>query len=167
MEGVDWRFPALLMTAMLVAMVLSLFQARAYNRELNRASQDSRGAEDILISGRHRSFRGGAVVVLVIDRARNEIVRASSLRGFTVFARFRDRPQLLGPVENAEERAQGRAERHAMADALSRMPETAGTNSDVVKDRLAAARTRRRAARAARVSNGSTPQATALAAANR
>lgn len=100
----DWRFPAILVTSMVIAMILTFFQHRAYNRQLNVALAASKRKSEMLVSGRGRSFRGGAIVVLLVDTATREITWASAMSGLTVFARFKEVPALLGPVDTATER---------------------------------------------------------------
>lgn len=122
MGEIPWQFPALLFGAMVLTAGMSLLQVRRYNQELQAALAASTGADDALVSGRCRSFRGGSIVVMVIDMASQEITRATAMTGFTVLARFRPRPELLGPVATATERARGRALREGVAHALLQMP---------------------------------------------
>lgn len=103
----DWRFPALLITAMLLAMVFTLLQQRAYTRELNRTLGRASGDHLMLVSGRGRSFRGGAIVIMIVDLAQRQIVEASVMSGLTVFARFRPEPRLTGPLEGVVDRING------------------------------------------------------------
>jgi DNA-binding transcriptional regulator of glucitol operon len=62
------------------------------------------------------------MVVLVVDRAKREIVRADAMTGYTVFARFKPRPELIGSVAQAKERAGSRALREGVANALLQLP---------------------------------------------
>ncbi|MFV0452579.1 MAG: transcriptional regulator GutM [Propioniciclava sp.] len=115
MADVDWRFPALLIGAMLLGIVLTYFQQQAYKKELNRALGQGKGDHLMLVSGRGRSWRGGAIAILIVDTLTQQITWASVMRGRTAFARFRERPELLGPVEGAPERA----EKPIVAEALT------------------------------------------------
>lgn len=130
MDGIGWQFPAILFGAMMLTAVMSMLQVRRYNRELQAALKASAGAHDALLSGRCRSFRGGSIVVLLVDQKTQEITRARAMTGLTVLARFTDRPELLGPVEGAPERARGRALREAVAHALLQMPRPHRTLED-------------------------------------
>ncbi|MDF1489317.1 transcriptional regulator GutM [Tessaracoccus caeni] len=115
----DWKFPAILIVAMLLGVLLTYFQQRAYVRELNRVLKDNSGEHLRLVSGRGRTWRGGAIVILVVDMMRREIVAASKLSGLSVFARFRLAPALLGPVEGAVERVKGKPSKAAVEMALA------------------------------------------------
>lgn len=130
MDGIGWQFPAVLFGAMMLTAVMSMLQVRRYNRELQAALKASAGAHDALLSGRCRSFRGGSIVVLLVDQKTQEITRARAMTGLTVLARFTDRPELLGPVDTAPERARGRALREGVAHALLQMPRPHRTLDD-------------------------------------
>lgn len=163
MHDVGWQFPALLITAMILAMVMTLFQVRRYNRELQESARAASGPDNALISGRCRSFRGGAVVVMVVDTARGEVVRATAMTGRTVFARFRERSELIGPVAGLADRARSRALRRGTEDALLRLPKprrgTARAVSASAADRARACAPRRPAPTPVR---GATPVAHAM-----
>lgn len=108
MPGVDWRFPTFLIAAMLLGLGLTYLQMRAYNNELNRALHASRGEHLMLVSGRGRSFLGGAIVIAIVDITKREIVFARAMTGATVFQRFADVPELLGRMDGAAERVRGK-----------------------------------------------------------
>ena len=59
----------------------------------------------------------GAIVLLVIDAAREEIIDAEAMVGSTVFARFRPRPGLRGPLVTAEFRERNRFVQRATSEA--------------------------------------------------
>lgn len=141
MEGIGWQFPAILIGAMLLSALMTMLQVRRYNAELQAALKASQGPGDVLVSGRCRSFRGGSVVVLLIDSSTQEITRARAMTGRTVLARFRDRPELLGPVAGAADRAEGRALKEGVQHALLQMPRPHRTLDDT--DRTTARRTDR------------------------
>lgn len=122
MTDIGWQFPALLFVAMVVSGLLTLQQQRQYSRELAQIAAGSHGKDDVLLSGRGRSFRGGAVLVLVADRATGQITTARGMVGVSVFARFRELPTLHGPLETAIERAEGKQLRAALSMALAQMP---------------------------------------------
>lgn len=130
MHDIGWQFPAVLFGALMLTALLSMLQIRQYNRELQAALKASTGAHDALLSGRFRSFRGGSIVVLLVDQSTREITRARAMTGLTVLARFTDRPELLGPVDSAPERARGRALRDGVAHALLQMPRPHRTLDD-------------------------------------
>ena len=117
----DWKFPAILISVMLVGIALTYLQQRAYARELNRLLSVHIGEHLMLVSGRGRTWRGGAIVILVVHRLTAHIVTASRLSGLTVFARFRPVPALLGPAEGAVDRIKGRPTKAAVAMALEQV----------------------------------------------
>nr|WP_275436800.1 transcriptional regulator GutM [Helcobacillus sp. ACRRO] len=107
---------------MLLGAVLSTLQARRYNAALRTAIAESRNATDVLVSGKNRSFTGGAIVVLVIDPTAEEVVWARAMTGRTVFSRFRRQPTLLGPVSTVVDRARSRHLKAAVEHALQQIP---------------------------------------------
>lgn len=122
MTDIGWQFPALLFLAMVVSGLLTLLQQRQYSRELSRIAAASRGKDDVLLSGRGRSLLGGAVLILVVDRTTAQIVTARGMVGASVFARFKDLPDLLGPTATATERTRGKQVTAAATMALAQMP---------------------------------------------
>lgn len=115
----DWKFPALLVAAMLLAMVFTYLQQRAYSRELNRTLSKASGNHLMLVSGRGRSFRGGAIVIMIVDLVHRQIVEASLMSGLTIFARFRPSPQLIGSVDGAQDRVKGSRVKAAVQMAIA------------------------------------------------
>lgn len=122
MRGVEWLFPVLLFLAFVVSAILTLFQQRRYTREINAAAQASTGPHDVLVTGRGRGVSRGAIVIFVVDQSEGCITRASAMVGSTVFARFRAFPTLLGPTAGAQERANGKHLKKAVAAALAQVP---------------------------------------------
>ncbi|PRX48505.1 glucitol operon activator protein GutM [Prauserella shujinwangii] len=113
-----WQAAALLVAGFVVAGLLSYRQHLAYQRAVNAlAAQENRGGM-LLVSGRAKGRLRGAVVLLVIDRRRGTVTRAQAMEGSSVFARFRERPDLTGPVAGAEERAGSRLLGRAVHEAL-------------------------------------------------
>lgn len=131
MPQVDWRFPALLIAAMMLGIGLTYLQHRAYTRELNRALSQASGETKMLVSGRGRSFRGGAIAILIVDVVSQQIVWASLMSGVSVFARFHEQPELIGPVSGAADRVRGKqvvaAVEMALAQAHRPTTEPSGT----------------------------------------
>lgn len=121
MSEVDWRFPAILIVAMLLGVGLTWIQMRAYNVELRKAQRVMRGEHLMLVSGRGRSMAGGAILLAIVDTMTQQIVWARAMAGSTVFARFRDRPDLLGPVDGAVDRVRGRQLKAAVTMALEQL----------------------------------------------
>ena len=97
-------FPLILFVAFCLSVVLTLAQHKAYQQELNRALRVPEADDPmcILISGRSRTWRGGAVIVAIINTVDKRIVYASVMKGISVFARFKPYPSLLGPIDQVE-----------------------------------------------------------------
>lgn len=121
MTDVGWQFPLLLISAFLLSMAFTLLQQRAYNRELNKALQYGDGDQLMLISGRGRSFKGGAIVVMIVDTNTDQVVLASALSGFTVFARFKPAAQLLGPITGVADRVRRKPVKEAVNMAVAQL----------------------------------------------
>lgn len=121
MNALDWRFPAILVAAMMLGLLLTWVQMRSYNAELNRALRAVRGEHLVLVSGRGRSIGGGAIVIAIIDVAARRIIRARALAGRSVFARFHDAPGLVGDLDGAVDRVRGRQLRAAVEMALAQV----------------------------------------------
>lgn len=113
-----WQVLVLLLGAFVVAGVLSYRQHLGYQRAVNDLATAENRSGVLLVSGRAKGWRRGAIVLLVIDRRRGTVLRASAMEGASVFARFRERPELAGPVEAAEERAGTTALAKAVHEAL-------------------------------------------------
>lgn len=113
-----WQALVLLLGAFVVAGLLTYRQHLGYQRAVNELADAENRSGVLLVSGRAKGWRRGAVVLLVIDRRRGRVLRACAMEGASVFARFRERPELAGPVEAAEERAGSKAMAKAVHEAL-------------------------------------------------
>jgi len=134
-----WQALVLLLGAFVVAGFLSYRQHQGYSRAVNDLASAENRSGVLLVSGRAKGWRRGAIVLLVIDRRRGQVLRAQAMEGASVFAKFRERPELAGPVEAAEERAGSTALAKAMREALgmaSRL--NAGATRPAATARLAA-----------------------------
>jgi glucitol operon activator protein len=113
-----WQAMVLLLGGFVLAGLLSYRQHRGYQRAVNElATAENRGGV-LLVSGRSKGWRRGAIVLLVIDRRRGKVLRARAMVGASVFARFSEHPELAGPVEGTEERAVSTALAKAVHEAL-------------------------------------------------
>lgn len=146
MHGIEWLFPVMLISALILAGILAFFQQRRYVRAVNAAARRSEGREDALVTGRGNGFARGAVVVMVIDRSESKIIHCEAMVGATVFARFRPKPELLGPVEGSQERAETKQLARAVENALAQLPQRATTPA-ADRNKLERARQARRQAR--------------------
>ncbi|MQA10621.1 MAG: transcriptional regulator [Pseudonocardiaceae bacterium] len=124
----NWQAVALLFGGFIVAGLFSWLQHLAYQRTVNRVASEENRSGVVLVTGRGKGKLRGAVVLLVIDRRSRAVTRALAMRGASVFARFREQPELLGPVDGLRERAGSRMAGKAVDDALQRYQRlTAGT----------------------------------------
>jgi glucitol operon activator protein len=115
---VTWQTMVLLLGGFVVAGLLSYRQHLGYQRAVNDLATEENRSGVLLVSGRAKGWRRGAIVLLVIDRRRGRVLRARAMEGASVFAHFRERPELAGPVEAAEERAGSTALAKAVHEAL-------------------------------------------------
>jgi DNA-binding transcriptional regulator of glucitol operon len=113
-----WQVASFLMTGFVVAGFLSYRQHTRYAQVVNTvaAEENRRGA--LLVTGRAKGWLRGAVVLLVVDRRQDLVTRALAMEGASVFARFRERPELLGPIGTVEGRASSKATVKAVKEAL-------------------------------------------------
>jgi glucitol operon activator protein len=116
----SWQAVALIVAAFAAAFLLGWLQHRAYARTVNQVAEQEHRSGMLLVTGRAKGVLRGAVVLLVVDRDRQHVVRALAMQGASVFARFRERPELTGPLAGVNERVRGKALRAALADALPR-----------------------------------------------
>jgi glucitol operon activator protein len=114
-----WQAVLLLVAGFVAAGLLSYRQHRAYQRVVNQVADEENRSGVLLVSGRAKGKLRGAVVLLVIDRRQEEITRAVAMEGASVFASFRDRPELVGPVKGVADRAPSKAVSRAVTEALS------------------------------------------------
>lgn len=102
----DGRFGIVLLVVLVLGIALSLVQHFSYQRATRRMVAEHQGArESFLVSGRGKGWFRGAVVLLVVDASSSRIEAAEAMVGASVFARFRPRPELLGSVSSARDRA--------------------------------------------------------------
>ncbi|MEU6643833.1 transcriptional regulator GutM [Saccharomonospora sp. NPDC046836] len=114
----SWQAVALLLVAFVAAGLLSYRQHLAYQRAVNELATEENRSGVLLVSGRAKGRLRGAIVLLVIDRRKGQVLRARAMEGRSVFATFRERPELAGPVEGAEDRAGSTALGRAVQEAL-------------------------------------------------
>ncbi len=127
-----WQAVLIIVGAFLLALVLGLFQHRAYQRTVNSVAAQEHRSGVLLVSGRAKGALRGAVVILVVDRARREVTRALVMEGASSLARFRECPALVGPVPGVTERATGKARRRAVEDAMGRYRRLVGMTAKPV-----------------------------------
>ncbi|WP_068495181.1 transcriptional regulator GutM [Pseudoclavibacter helvolus] len=120
----DWRFPAVLVLALVLSMVMSGVQMRAYMAQVNEIAKANAGKNLNLVSGRGKGAFRGAIAVLLVDPTTLEVVEARALVGFSVFGRLKPVPELEGPLKTVYDRAEAR-HKHlgtAVRQAISMLP---------------------------------------------
>lgn len=120
----DWRFPAVLVPALVLSMVMSGVQMRAYMAQVNEIAKANAGKNLNLVSGRGKGAFRGAIAVLLVDPTTLEVVEARALVGFSVFGRLKPAPELEGPLKTVYDRAEAR-HKHlgtAVRQAISMLP---------------------------------------------
>lgn len=110
----------LLIAGFVTSMAASALQHRYYLRTVNRLAAREHRSGLTLISGRATGRLRGAVVLLLVRSADDVIEGAQVMQGASVFAHFRDHPELTGPLAAAPERASGKAMTRAVEDARDR-----------------------------------------------
>lgn len=122
----DTGFALLLFAALVLSGLLSWLQHRAYSAATRRMMEQFHGRRDaILVSGRGKGLLRGAVVILVVDARDKRVVAAEAMVGTSVLARFRERPELLGPISSAADRASEKRLAQAIQSALEQYKTTA------------------------------------------
>lgn len=115
----DGGFALILIAALVLSVVLSLLQHQTYNRAVKRMTRAFAGEQHhYLVSGRGKGRLRGAVVVMVVDAISRRIVAAEAMVGTTSFARFKGRPDIIGPLDGVVERTAGPQAKLAVAYAL-------------------------------------------------
>lgn len=110
----------LLLAGFVASMAASALQHRYYLRTVNRLAAREHRAGLTLISGRATGRLRGTVVLLLVRSADDVVEGAQVMQGASVFARFRERPELAGPLATAPARAPGKALSRAVEDARDR-----------------------------------------------
>jgi DNA-binding transcriptional regulator of glucitol operon len=118
-----WEFALLLLGAMVASTALSLWQHRAYIKVVNEMARENAGRQLRLVSGRAKGRLKGAVVVLLVDPATEQIVQARTMVGATIFSRLRPAPELAGPIATVAERVgEHKHLQRAVESALGMLP---------------------------------------------
>lgn len=116
----DWKFPALLVAAMLLALLFGYFQQKSYASTVSRMARENSGQPTrYLVSGQGRGRTRGVIVVLIVDAVQEAVIEARRMAGVSIFARMKGAPDLLGPIDSIEERSAGKKDKQAAAMALT------------------------------------------------
>ncbi len=133
-----WEFAAVLIGALVVSVMLGLWQQGRYARSVNAMVRQHHGAGRLLVTGRGLGKLKGTIVMLVVDDSADQVIAAQMLRGSTIFATAKDAPQLLGPVATLPGRAGDKQTRKAIEMALSQLTVTrARANDNRIRDNKA------------------------------
>ena len=119
-----WEFAVLLIGALVVSVMLGIWQQNRYARSVNVMVREHHGANRTLITGRGLGKLRGTIVMLVVDDSADQVIAAQVLRGSTIFATAKDAPQLLGPVAALPGRAGDKQTGKAIEMALSQLEAT-------------------------------------------
>jgi len=119
-----WQFAAILGGALVVSVLLGLWQQGRYATSVNAMVQNHHGTGRILVTGRGIGRLRGTIVMLIIDDAADQVVAASKLRGTTIFATAKNAPDLIGPVADLADRATDKQTRKAVDMALTQLSTT-------------------------------------------
>lgn len=104
-----------------LSMLASYLQHRYYLRVVNDLARQFHRSGYALASGRCKGRSRGAIAVLVVRRDDPDVIeRAMVMQGRTVFARFRERPELVGRASETSLAACSPTIRRAINDALQR-----------------------------------------------
>ncbi len=126
----NWEFAAILIGALLMSLMLGMWQQGRYARSVNAMVAEYRGSGRLLVTGRGTGRLRGTIVMLVVDDAADRVIAARRLRGSTIFATVKPAPQLLGPVGTLPDRARDKQTRKAIDMALSQLKATRARISD-------------------------------------
>ncbi|MGI6109597.1 MAG: transcriptional regulator GutM [Eubacteriaceae bacterium] len=77
---------------MCLQMFLGLIQVKRYRTELMKLS----GTGTIGLGHRKGTIRAGQILILSYSKSKNKIVDARRMAGLTIFARFKEAPELIG-----------------------------------------------------------------------
>jgi DNA-binding transcriptional regulator of glucitol operon len=114
---VNTEFALLLGGALVAGALLSWAQQKAYSTTVRRMAEEYNGQPVALVSGRGKGFGRGTIVVLAVDERSRRVVAARAMQGSTVFARFRAKPNLLGPLSSAPSRSSSASMNKALTEA--------------------------------------------------
>lgn len=77
---------------MALQMVLSVFQVKRYQRELNRL----RGTGTVGIGHTKGGLKAGQILIVSYSRRKDQVVACRQMKGLTIFAGFKTRENMIG-----------------------------------------------------------------------
>jgi len=125
-----WEFAALLGGALIVSLLLGIWQQGRYARSVNELASRYRGKDRLLVTGRGLGKLKGTIVMLIVDDPRDEVIAGHVLRGTTIFATAKEAPELLGPVATLPDRVTDKQSRKAIEMALTQLKATRARIAD-------------------------------------
>lgn len=87
----SWVFLAIF-ALMAIQMLLSFVQVRHYQKTVKRMI----GSGVIGVGQRKNALRPGEILILSYDRKEDKVVSCKSMKGYTIFAKFKDIPAYAG-----------------------------------------------------------------------
>ncbi len=95
-----WIFLAIF-ALMAAQMLLAFIQVRHYQRTVKGLL----GSGVIGVGQRKNALRQGEIIILSYDRNKDEVVACKSMKGYTIFAKFKDMPEYVGMTLSAIRKA--------------------------------------------------------------
>jgi len=121
----DTGFAIFLIVVLLLSVGTSILQSALYSRAAQRLAAAYAGKKDFyLVSGRGKGRLRGCLAMLVIDSKTREVVDARIMVGATIFARFKARPEFLGPIDGLVEKSSNKRVREALEYAIEQYKAT-------------------------------------------
>ena len=96
----QWSFALILVVALMIGAILSYVQHRAYAATVREMAGQHHVKGLALVSGRGKGFWKGVAVILVVNRKTQEVIDGKIMRGASIFARFKEAPDLRGQLED-------------------------------------------------------------------
>lgn len=82
----------ILFVVMVLQALLTVMQARRYQKTLKQVL----GTGLLGVGQRKGGVKSGEILILSYDRQTGRVVQCKSMRGYTIFARFKDIPEYIG-----------------------------------------------------------------------
>ncbi|MGB3414508.1 MAG: transcriptional regulator GutM [Microbacteriaceae bacterium] len=110
----EWSFAVFFVIALILGGILSYIQHRAYAATVRELAAEHHVAGLGLVSGRGKGFLKGIAIILVVDRQSQQVLDARKMVGASIFARFKEAPELRGTIaslrkEYAEDKKMSKA----------------------------------------------------------
>lgn len=131
----------LFLAVLMLSMLGSFLQHRYYLKLVNSLAGEYRSSEYVLASGLRKGRMRGAIAVLVLRRDNVDVIeKAMVMSGATLLARFHERTELTGRIDESRLAGCKPAVRGAIEDALARGRRAAGEAAAAAEDSKESAR---------------------------